>query len=173
MTHLPQDDGERLLGAVVSTATMSYTEAVAKARERDGADKYSESTPVEVGPGSWRVATRLRSNWRELCVSERVDRPVRRGERFAVVSDTEARVLTHWRGPATGGGRARLARGTVLVADQDQSPDAPGFSLVPEDYERLETALVGSGDRHAEGYSGYSLSFVLDDIGPRLRALDD
>ncbi len=50
--------------------------------------------------------------------------------------------MTHWRAPFTGGQNAILPAGTIVVARDDQRPDAPGFNCVPEDYARLETVLV-------------------------------
>jgi hypothetical protein len=79
--------------------------------------------------------------------------------------------MTHWRAPFTGGDTAVLPAGTVVVARFDQLPNVPGFSCVPENAETLERDLVREEDRRAEKYGGYSLSFVLDDIGTKLEPL--
>jgi len=161
------------LGTFASTDSMSYAEAVAESKEREAKNKYMECAPLEAEPGSWKVTTRLRPDWRRLCNSDRVDRPVKKGERFLVVADTEARVLTRWRAPATGAGTAMVPAQTILVADEDQSADAPGFSVVPENREQLESVLVSPAERKAQNYDGYWLSFVLDDIGPKLQSLNE
>jgi len=128
---------------------------------------------VEVRPGEWKVSSRLRADWRRFSTGDRLDNPIRKGERFVVEHETPVEVMTHWRAPFTGGNSATLPAGTVVVASYDQSSDAPGFNCIPEDYERLETALVPEADRTAAKYDGYSLSFVLDDIGPKLRPLTE
>ena len=79
--------------------------------------------------------------------------------------------MTHWRAPFTGGNSAVLPSGTVVIARSDQSPSAPGFNCVPENYDELEPVLVSEGDRRDGKYGGYSLSFVLDDIGTKLQSL--
>jgi hypothetical protein len=80
-------------------------------------------------------------------------------------------VLTQWRAPFTGGHVARIPGGTRLLADIDQGSDAPGFYLVPERYEELGLLLVPGSDRTSAKYDGYALSFLLDDIGPKLKEL--
>ena len=74
-------------------------------------------------------------------------------------------MLTHWRAPFTGGNRARIPAGTVLVVAFDRLPAAPGFTVTPQDYETLENLLVPPEDRLAGKYSGYSASLTVDDIG--------
>jgi hypothetical protein len=156
----------------MTTDGMSYDEVLAQCHQRNADDKYLESLPVESEPGVWRVNTRLRPDWKTFCTSRRVDRPVKKGERFQVIEDCEVRVMTHWRAPFTGGHKSQIPAGTVLVADMDQGTNAPGFYLVPEDYEHFQAGLVPHEERTSEKYDGYSLSFQLDDIDTIIRELD-
>lgn len=150
---------------------MTYEEAVQECARRNGRNKFIEHVPKEAKPGVWNWTSRLRPDWRRLSTSDRLDNPVRQGERFRTTADIEVTVMTHWRAPFTGGDTAVLPAGTVVVARFDQLPNVPGFSCVPENAETLERDLVREEDRRAEKYGGYSLSFVLDDIGTKLEPL--
>jgi hypothetical protein len=150
---------------------MSYEEAVRECERLDATDRFTEHLPVEAKPGEWKVSSRLRADWRSRSTSDRLDRPVKQGERFVAARDIEVNVMTHWRAPFTGGNRATLPAGTVVAARFDQNPEAPGFTCAPEDYERLEPILVPAEDRRADNYGGYSISFVLDDIGTNIEPL--
>jgi hypothetical protein len=151
---------------------MTHDEAVQESLRLDERDKFIEHFPVETQPGVWKISSRLRTDWRTRSSSDRLDRPVREGERFVVREDLDVGVMTHWRAPFTGGHRAVLPAGTVIVARFDQNPDAPGFNCVPEDYSGLEPILVPAEDRSADKYGGYSVSFTLDDIGTRIDPAD-
>jgi hypothetical protein len=168
---MADDQPNEPIGRFYSTESMSYEEARAECARLDDREKFSEHIPREVRPGEWKVSSRLRPDWRRFSTSDRLDNPVREGERFVADADTEVLVMTHWRAPFTGGNEAMLPAGTVLVVRYDQNPNAPGFGCVPEDYDRLEAVLVPEEDRKAEKYGGYSLSFVLDDIGTKLTPL--
>jgi hypothetical protein len=150
---------------------VTYEEAVQECERRNLRNKFIEHVPGKVQPGGWNCTSRLRPDWRRFSTSDRLDDPVRKGERFIVEAETEVEVMIHWRAPFTGGNEATLPAGTVLVARYDQNPDAPGFNCVPEDHDRLEAVLVSEQDRSAENYGGYSLSFVIDDIGVKLTPL--
>jgi hypothetical protein len=152
-------------GRFHSTNAMSYDEALKECQRLDATEKFIEHLPAERDPGVWTITSGLRSNWREYSTSDRIDRPVREGERFVARSDVEVLVMTHWLAPFTGGHKAVLPAGTTIVARSDQMPDVPGFNCVPEDYAGLEPILVPEEDRNANKYGGYSLSFTLDDIG--------
>jgi hypothetical protein len=164
-----------LLNTFLSTNTMPHDEAIRECERRNSQEQHGfiEHFAVEVQPGVWRVASRLRPDWRRFSTSDRVDRPVKKGERFIAPKAITVKVLTHWRAPFTGGNDAVLPAGTILIANQDQSPRAPGFSCVPEDYAGLEPDLVPELDRSGGKYASYSLSFVLDDIGKTLVAISD
>jgi hypothetical protein len=151
---------------------MNYEEALKECERRNEKEKFSEYIPREAQPGVWKLSFRLRADWRRFSTSDRLDRPVVKGERFVAADDIEVLVTTHWYAPFTGGNRMILPRGTVMVASYDQHPDAPGFSSVPENYTELEEVLVPEEDRSAEKYSSYSVSFILDDIGTRIDPLE-
>jgi hypothetical protein len=59
------------------------------------------------------------------------------------------------------------------VAQYDERPGYPGFSCVPEDYDGLEATLVPADDRNHPKHGGYSLSFVLDDIGTKIESANE
>ena len=150
------------------TLRRSREEVEVECGRLNAAEPFIEHRPWDDGKGGWSITSSLRPDWRRFSKSDRLDRPVRRGERFVAREDVDLRVVTYWDAPYTGGHSARLPRGTVVVASEDQIPDVPGFGCVPEDYEGLEPVLVPDGDRTAEKYGGYSLSFTLDDIGTTL-----
>ncbi|MGO9753403.1 MAG: hypothetical protein ACLP8S_18470 [Solirubrobacteraceae bacterium] len=150
---------------------VTYEEALNECERRNAGNKFIEHIPREAKPGVWSWSSRLRPDWRSFSSSDRLDDPVRAGERFRAKADIEVAVMTHWRAPFTGGDSAVLPAGTVVVASHDQLPSVPGFSCVPEDYDELERKVVPEEDRSAGKYGGYSLSFVLDDIGPKLEPL--
>lgn len=150
---------------------MTYEEATQECERRNKRYKFIEHVPQEVKPGDWNWTSRLRPDWPRFSTSDRLDNPVRQGERVKTMADIEVTVMTHWGAPYTGGGTAVLPAGTVVVARSDQLPNVPGFSCIPEDAETLERQLVREEDRRAETYGGYSLSFVLDDIGTKLEPL--
>jgi hypothetical protein len=150
---------------------MSHEDALRECERRDARAKFIEHVAVEVRSGVWKISSRLRPDWRRFSTSDRLDRPVKKGERFVARGDVEVAVMTHWRAPFTGGQNAILPAGTIVVATDDQRLDAPGFNCVPEDYERLETILVPETDRGNGKYGGYSLSFLLDDIGVKIDPL--
>jgi hypothetical protein len=150
---------------------VTYEEALEECKQRNACDKFSEHVPCETEPGVWSWSSRLRPDWRQFSSSDRLDDPVRKGDRFAAKSDIDVAVMTHWRAPFTGGNAAVLPVGTIVVATHDQRRDAPGFNCIPENYDQLEPALVPEEDRLAGKYDGYSLSFVLDDIGTKLESL--
>ncbi len=151
-------------------APMSREEAIAECEGLDAqqSNKFTEHVPVELQPGIWRAGSRQRADWQRFSDSDRLDRPVKKGDRFVVPCDVEIQISTHWFAPFTGGHIATLPAGTILIANYDQRPGYPGFSCVPEDYHELETTLVPFEDRKDPKYSGYSLSFVLDDIGTKI-----
>jgi hypothetical protein len=153
---------------------MTHEEAVRDCERRaaEAKDQLHEYLPKEVKPGIWVVTSRLRVDWRRFSTSNRLDRPVRKGERFVTRDDMKVRVITYWRAAFTGGHDAALPAGTVLVAKRDQQPYVPGFNCVPEEYRRLETTLVPEEDRLHAKYGGYSLTFVLDDIGTKIESLE-
>jgi len=150
---------------------VTYEEALAECERRNTEEKFLEHLPHETRPGLWSYGSRLRADWRQRTSSDRVNRPVRAGERFVVAQDIEVLVGTHWSAPFSGGHRSVLPAGTIVVATYDQSADAPGFDCVPADYEALESHLAPAKDRQAAKYDGYSLSFTIDDIGPKLESL--
>jgi hypothetical protein len=150
---------------------VTHEEALEECERRNAGNKFIEHIPRETEPGVWSWSSRLRPDWRRFSSSDRIDDPVRKGERFAAKSDIEVAVMTHWRAPFTGGNAAVLPAGTIVVAKYDQQPEAPGFNCIPENYDQLESALVPQEDRLAGKYGGYSLSFVLDDIGTKLESL--
>ena len=154
------------------TSPRSCEEVVDECERLNAAEPFIEHTPSEDGKGGWIIASSLRPDWQRFSKSDRLDRPVCRGERFAVRDDVEVKVATHWNAPFTGGHAATLPGGTIVVAADDQVPGFPGFACVPEDYEGLEAVLVPEADREVETYSGYSLSFTLEDIGSKLFPLD-
>ncbi len=153
------------------TQPTSYEASRAECARLDARDRFIEHIPCEVSPGVRKVTSRLRADWRRLSTSDRLDDPVRKGERFVVASGAKTQVLTHWGAPFTGGNELTLPAGAVVVAQDDQNPNAPGFSCVPEEYDRVGALLVPEEDLRSEKYGGYSLSFVLDDIGTKLTPL--
>jgi hypothetical protein len=76
-----------------------------------------------------------------------------------------------WRAPFTGDFKTTIPAGTILVADNGQHAGAPGFGVVPEDYEQLEAHLVPDDIRLAEKYDGYYFVFLASDIGDTLELL--
>jgi hypothetical protein len=79
--------------------------------------------------------------------------------------------LSTWRAPFTGDFQTTIPQGTVLVSDSGQREGAPGFSVVPEDYERLEPQLVPDDTRLAEKYGGYYFVFLATDVGDALELI--
>jgi hypothetical protein len=145
-------------------------EAREECKRRNARNKFIEHIPRETAPRVWSWTSLLRPNWRQFSSSDRLDDPVRKGERFVAKSDNDVAVMTHWSAPFTGGNEAVLPAGTIVVARYDQQPDVPGFNCIPENYDQLEPALVPEDTRLADKYGGYSLSFVLDDIGTKLES---
>jgi hypothetical protein len=94
-----------------------------------------------------------------------MEKLVPKGARFRVIRDLDTHGLSTWRAPFTGDFKTTIPAGTILVADNGQREGAPGFSVVPEDYEQLETRLVPDETRLAEKYGGYYFVLLASDIG--------
>ncbi|MGH6940285.1 hypothetical protein [Hypericibacter sp.] len=90
--------------------------------------------------------------------------PPQQGDRYVVLAEFEAGVLTHWLAPYTGGSHWRLPAGLEFVLLMEPPPQAIAVGAKPDPYERWETVLVEEGDRSAEKYGGYSLSISLADL---------
>lgn len=94
---------------------------------------------------------------------------VRKGDRFLALTELQAKGLTHWRAPFTGGFECNVPKGTILVAVHDSAPISTGFGVEPENYEELEKQLVPEEDRTAEKYGGYSFVINYREIGKRVK----
>jgi hypothetical protein len=89
---------------------------------------------------------------------------VRKGERYRTLRDLEVGVLTHYRAPFTGGGRAILPAGEIFTVAIDPPAHAVAASCDPQRYEALHEKLVSEEDRGGHNYSGYSLVVEFDSI---------
>ncbi|QEX15585.1 hypothetical protein FRZ44_08720 [Hypericibacter terrae] len=90
--------------------------------------------------------------------------PPQKGDRYVVLSEFEAGVLTHWLAPYTGGSSRSLPVGLEFVILMEPPSQATAVGAKPDPYERWETVLLEEGDRGAEKYGGYSLSISLSDL---------
>lgn len=93
------------------------------------------------------------------------------GARFRVVRDLRVHGLSTWRAPFTGDFETTIPAGIILVAENGQRDGAPGFSVVPDDYEQLEAELVPEDTRLADKYSGYYFVFLASDVGDALELI--
>jgi len=94
-----------------------------------------------------------------------MERLVPKGARVRVSRDIAIHGLSSWRAPFTGSFKTTIPAGTILIATSGQLAGSPGFSAVPEEYDRLEARLVPDETRRAEKYSGYYFVFLASDIG--------
>jgi hypothetical protein len=93
---------------------------------------------------------------------------IKKGDRFTTVDDTPVHGLTVWGAPYTGGFRCVIPKGTVLVVAHDPVTGALGFTVVPEEYEKMEEVLVPEEDRTSRKYGGYYFVFTYDELGTKL-----
>ena len=98
---------------------------------------------------------------------------MKKGDRFVTTEETPAHCLTVWGAPYTGGFRCVIPKGTVLVVAHEPVTGASGFTVVPEEYERMEEMLVPEEDRKSREYGGYYFVFNHDEVGLKLVKLPD
>jgi hypothetical protein len=79
------------------------------------------------------------------------------GCRYRVTTGFETSILTHWRAPFTGSGKAFLPVGLELVVKVDAPETASAVLADTVTPEQWETVLVDEQDRTAEKYNGYTL----------------
>jgi hypothetical protein len=97
------------------------------------------------------------------------------GDRFRLTRDADTHVSYRMYAPShTVGGRATVPRDTVIFAlSVSDRPTAKGFIAVPEDWDRLEPALVPEAMRENRMHAGgYYLHFDFDHIGDLLEPLE-
>ncbi len=88
-----------------------------------------------------------------------------KGQKYRSRHQIEVQVLTHWRAAFTGGHKARLRPGQVIVVCDSLVEGASAVACLPDDPKGLESELVPDIDRQSEKYAGYSLVIFLNQLG--------
>ncbi len=88
----------------------------------------------------------------------------RRGDRFRSTRDVEVRGLVTFRNPSSGGFKAVLPRGEIVIVENDPPRDAKAVYTVPERYEALEQLLVPTEDRNSKTYGSYTLVIRFEQL---------
>jgi len=80
------------------------------------------------------------------------------GELYESTSEIEVNYLTHWKAPATDGGKGILPKGIVVaVSFNPRITEAIGVMAKPIEYERVEEILIPEDVRSGSKYGGYSI----------------
>lgn len=88
----------------------------------------------------------------------------KQGDRYVVVTEFTAAVLTHWFAPRTGGDRRPLPAGLEFIVAADPPPNATAISCRPDPAARWETLLVNEQERTDALYGGYPLVIPFADL---------
>jgi hypothetical protein len=96
---------------------------------------------------------------------------VKRGDRFLVVRDCPAGVVTRWKAPFTDALRAVIPAGSRWIAGTDQIEGAEAFVCDPQDQAAMQPRLVPAKDRDDPRYDGFYVVFRVEDIGTYLAPL--
>lgn len=98
---------------------------------------------------------------------------VRAGQHWTVLDHLPVDGLTMWKVPLTTGFHCTIPPGTIVVVENDPLPQATAVYCVPEDYDRLEQAVVPREDRLAAKYNGYALTIPLAAFRDKLALRDE
>jgi len=94
---------------------------------------------------------------------------VKKGDKFLVTQDMPSGIVTHYRGPYTGGFKCVVPQGLILVANHDSDRISCGFSCVPENEKEFEEKFVPAEQKSDEKYAGVSLAIPYKELGIRLK----
>jgi len=88
----------------------------------------------------------------------------RRGDQYRSTRDVAVRGLVTFRNPSSGGFKATLPSGEIVIVENDPPPHAKGVYAVPQRYEALEQLLVPADDLKSRAYGSYALVISFDQL---------